>query len=133
MERGGFSAGVLAADCGDEVTTLWASSLDGRDLAVSGRILLTHLTRLYNTGDRFADRDGAYLLASGSAPYLMPRARAEVRLALAGPGTARVYALDTDGARRGEVPAVLRDGRLAFTCDVARDPAQATYLYEIVR
>ena len=133
VEKGAFAAGVLSADCGDQVATIWASSLDGRDLLTSGRILLTHLTRLYNTGDRFADRDGTYLLASGASPYLMPRARAEVSLALADPGVARVYALDSDGSRRGEVPASVRDGRLVFTCDTARDAKQATYLYEIAR
>ena len=56
-----------------------------------------------------------------------------MRLKIAGPAAARVYALDSDGARRGEVPATVRDGELAFRCDTARDPAQATYLYEIVR
>ena len=133
VEKGVFTAGVLSADCGGQITTLWASALDGRDLVESDRILVTHLTRLYNTGDRFADRDGCYLLANGTAPYLMPHARAEVALVWTGSGSVRVYALDSDGARRGEVPASIRDGRLAFTCDTARDARQATYLYEIVR
>jgi len=133
VEKGTFTAGVLSADCGDQITTLWASSLDGRDLASSGRILVSHLTRLYNTGDRFADRDGAYLLASGTPPNLMPKAHAEVSLSLSDPNAVRVFALDSDGSRRGEVPAVVRDGRLVFACDTARDPAQATYLYEVVR
>ena len=134
VEKGAFVAGVLSADCGDQVTTLWASSLDGRGLATSSRILLTHLTRLYNTGDRFADRDGCWLLASGGAPQLMPRARAKVGLRLDGSARVRVFALDSDGSRRGEVPAARgADGALSFVCDTARDPAQATYLYELVR
>ena len=96
-------------------------------------MLLTHLTRLYNSGDRFADRDGRYLLANGAPPYLMPRATARVRLAVADPGAVTVYALETDGSRRGVVPAAVEDGALVFTCDTARDAAQATYLYELVR
>ncbi len=133
VESGAFTAGPLRADCGNQITTLWASTLDGRPLETSGRILLTHLTRLYNTGDSFADRDGCYLLANGKPPYLMPRARAQVRLAVADPQGVKVFALDTDGARRGEIPATVQDGALVFTCDTARDAEQATYLYELVR
>lgn len=133
VEEGAFAAGPLAADCGRVRTTLWVSALDGRALAVSGRMLLTHLTRLYNSGDRFADRDGRYLLENGAPPYLMPRATARVRLAVADPGAVTVYALETDGSRRGVVPAAVEDGALVFTCDTARDAAQATYLYELVR
>ena len=133
VEKGTFTAGSMTADCGDQITTLWASTLDGKDVASSGRILLTHLTRLYNMGDRFADRDGRYLLANGKPPYVMPRAQARVRLVLERPDQVKVYALDTDGSRRGAVPTTVRDGALVFTCDTARDPAQATYLYEVVR
>lgn len=133
VEKGVFSAGPLAADCGNQITTLWASSMDGKDLASSSRILLTHLTRLYNSGDRFADRDGRYLLANGTTPYMMPRAQAKVTLALVRPENTKVYALDTDGSRRGEVAATVENGKLAFACDTARDATQATYLYEIVR
>ena len=133
VERGNFTAGPVTADCGEQITTLWASSLDGKDVASSGRILLTHLTRLYNSEDRFADRDGRYLLANGLPPYVMPRAQAHVSLALERPEQMKVYALETDGSRRGVVPATVRAGALVFTCDTARDPTQATYLYEIVR
>ncbi len=133
VDSGAFRAGPLSADCGNQTTTLWASSLDGDETAASRRILLTHLTQLYNTGDSFADRDGRYLLESGRLPYLMPRAKARVWLAVRNPGEMRVYALDTDGRRRTVVPSVVRKGVLAFTCDTARDASNATYLYEIVR
>ncbi len=133
VESGVFRAGPLAANCGREKTTIWVSSLDESPLGDSSRILLTHLTRLYNTGDRFADRDGRYLLQSGRPPYLMPRARARVWLKLNRPEEVSVYALDSDGTRRGLVPTSIRKGSLAFTCDTARDAANATYLYELIR
>ena len=50
------------------------------------------------------------------------------------PGDWRVWRLDTDGSRRGEVADVVRDGSgVCFTADTAGDPSNATILYEIVR
>ena len=133
VEKGAFTAGPLAADCGDQITTLWASSLDGKNLSKSSRILLTHLTRLYNTGDKFADRDGRYLLQSGRAPYLMPRATAKIRLMVEKPEQLKVYALDSMGARRGEVPVRVEKDQIVFTCETFRDASNATFLYELAR
>lgn len=133
VDSGAFRAGPLAANCGNQVTTLWVSALDERELAASDRILLTHLTRLYNTGDRFADRDGRYLLESGRLPYLMPRAKARVWMAVRNPSEITVYALETNGTRRSVVPSEVRKGFLVFTCDTARDAANATFLYELIR
>lgn len=133
VESGRMSGGPLTVDAGDEITALWASAMDGRDVRTSGRILLTHLTQLYNTGDRFADVNGAYMLEVGRPPYLMPRAQAKVALALDRPEEVVVHAIDTDGTRRFTVPASVVDGRLAFTCDTAHDPSQATFLYELTR
>ena len=45
----------------------------------------------------------------------------------------KVYALRSDGSRRGEVESVFKAGALRFTADTARDPSDATFLYEIVR
>ena len=131
VERGTFVAGPLEADVKDEITSLWASSMDGRPLASSGRILLTHLPRMYNTGDRFADRRGRYILKIGTLPYLVVRTCAEVKLAVDDPSRLKVFALDTDGTRRGEVASRVEGGKLVFACDTARDPENATYLYEI--
>ena len=39
-EGGRMQAGCLAADCGGVPATIWASSLDGKRLADSSRILL---------------------------------------------------------------------------------------------
>ena len=132
-ERGAFTAGALSADVGETITALWASAMDGRPLATSSRVLLTHLVNTYNTGDRFADRAGRYLLEIGNLPYLVTRARAMVTLAVERPEAVRVYALDTDGSRRGEVAVRVDGGKLAFVCDTARDPSNATYLYELAR
>ena len=130
-EQGTFAAGVLEADVRQEVTALWASAMDGKPLATSGRILLTHLPRMYNTGDRFADRNGKYIVKIGTLPYLVSRVSAEVKLAVENPSRLTVWALDTDGSRRAVVPSSVVGGKLVITCDTARDPSNATYLYEL--
>ena len=57
---------------------------------------------------------------------------ADVSLKVA-PGPWKAYALGTDGARRGEVPVSFAEGRLRLAARTARDPANATLLYELVR
>lgn len=113
-------------------TAVWASSLDGRPLAESRRILVSHLTDLCNEGQTFEDETRRVLLKWGRLPHLVRAGRAEVSLAI-GPGDFKVYALDTAGARVREVSHTMsEDGVLSFTADVAADPASATFLYEVV-
>ena len=112
--------------------TVWASSLDGRPLVESRRILVSHLTDLCNEGQTFEDSTFRVLLKWGHLPHLVRAGRAEISLAL-GPADFTVYALDTAGRRVREVPHTrdLAIGRISFTADVAADPAAATFLYEI--
>lgn len=131
--RGRIAAGAFEADVGDDPATVWASALDAQPLERSRRILVTHLTDVQNTGARFEDDDMKVLLAWGRRPHLMRAGRAEVSLAVEEGGRFRAYVLDVDGARRGEIPVAVRGGRLVLAADVARDPDQASFLYEIVR
>ena len=131
-EGGRMRAGCLAADCGGVPATIWASSLDGKPLADSSRILLTHLTDVQNTGATFEDDTMRVLLAWGDLPHLMRNGKAKVALSLSS-GSFTVFALDGDGSRRRKVPSVVKGGRLAFVADIGADPASATYMYEIVR
>lgn len=134
VRSGMIQAGVFSADIGPRVSpaTIWASSLDRKPLAQSGRILVTHLTDVQNSGARFADASMRVLLGWGGLPHLMRRGRADVSLAL-DDGSFAVYVLDADGARRNEIPASYQNGKLSFVADSARDPGVASYLYEIVR
>ena len=61
----------------------------------------------------------------------MRRGVAEVALTV-GPGAYFVYALSGDGERRFTVPSTKVGNTLRFTADIGADPAEATYLYEIV-
>ena len=132
VEGGRMRAGCLAVDCGDVPATVWASSLDGRPLADSSRILLTHLTDVQNTGTTYEDDTMCVLTAWGALPHLMRNGRAKVALALAS-GEFDVFALDGDGSRRRKVKSAFKNGRLAFVADVGECADAASYMYEITR
>jgi len=132
-EGGRHASGCLSATVSGAPAAVWASSLDGRPVASSSRLLLTHVTDVQDEGTVYADRAKTVLVKWGRLPHLMRAGRAEVALALSGGRPAKVYALAADGSRRAEVPSRASGGRLSFVADTARDPADATYLYEIVR
>ena len=118
--------------------TVSASSIDGRPLESSSRILVTHLTDASGEGARFANgrhtmildygRPGTALLRAGSAKIALALSGLE---ASGGTPPYRVYALDTSGRRDSEVPALVRKGRLMFTAEVK--PGSAHLYYEVVR
>ena len=111
---------------------VWATSVDGNPLAESGRILLTHLTDVQNTGVQWGDPDHRIVLKRGGLPMLARKGTAEVSLKVM-PGEWKLYALGTDGGRRYEVPTVFADGRIRVLAYTACDVANATFLYELVK
>lgn len=129
---GCMRAGCLAADCGDVPATVWASSLDGKPLVDSARILLTHLTDVQNSGTTFEDDTMCVLTAWGALPHLMRNGRAKVALSLK-VGDFDVFALDGDGTRGRKVKCAFKEGKLLFVADVKGDTEAASYIYEIIR
>ena len=131
-EDGRIMAGAVAALCEKAPTAVWATSLDALPLARSRRILVAHLTDLANAGDTYEDESRQVLLRWGRPPHLVRAGVAHLALAL-GQGSFKVYAIDTSGARVREVPCRMHKGRLRFDADVAADPSNATFLYEVIR
>jgi hypothetical protein len=130
--KGALAAGPIAFDVGNVAATVWASSLDGKPIAQSARILVTHLTDVQADGNIYADKAKTTLLKWGSYPPVVRNGSAAVTLALADPGAYEVWGLATTGKRLEKIPATVRDGKLAFTATVkAADGARM--LYEIVR
>jgi len=123
-------AGAVTVKIEKTDATVWVSSLDGKPIASSGRLLVTHLTDLQNSGARFGERARQTLLAWGALPHLVRAGSATVTLRLRGATRARVWALSTGGRRLAEVPAELRRGELVVRLDVA-GPEGARMLYEI--
>lgn len=130
-EGGTISAGPFKASIGTPAT-VWVSSLDGKDIAESSRLLVTHLTDLQNSGITYRDDSLTVLEKWGGLPYIMRNGRADISIALAD-GDWKVRRLDASGRAKGDVEAAFADGRLSFTAKTDFDPANATYLYELTR
>jgi hypothetical protein len=130
--EGPAAAGALDTQFNDAGGMVWATSVDGEPLSVSARIVVSHLTEILNAGMRFGDLDRTTLLEWGGLPLLVKRSTATVSLALYEPGAYTVYALATDGARLGQVPASIDAERLTFTADPAAFEGGCIY-YEVAR
>ncbi|MFB3903323.1 MAG: hypothetical protein ACE15E_07710 [Acidobacteriota bacterium] len=127
--NGGVKVFVEGSDA-----TVWVSSLDGKPIRQSRRLLVTHLTDLQNTDIRYAEPARQTLQDWGRLPYLVRTGKAVVSLRLESPGKYRVWALGTGGKRLTHLPVQIAAGVLTFTADVAGDPAAgARMMYEVAR
>jgi len=130
-ESGKIETRDFTAEISGSAATVWVSSLDGCDIVDSRRMLLSHLTDVQNTGAHFADSACTVVKDLGRIPYLMRDGEARVRIRTHGRRFV-VYALESDGSRRHVVPSVVDGDWLCFSCRIANDRIQATFLYEIL-
>lgn len=114
----------------DTDATVWVSSLDGKPIATSQRLLVTHLTDLQNSETRYGDRSRQVLLAWGHLPHLVHAGRAVVALRVANASRAKVYSLAVTGRRLGEVTATVGNGTLSIPLSVSVE-GKARMLYEV--
>ncbi len=125
------AAADFAIDGAGEGATIWISSLDGKPIQTSQRLLLTHLTDLQNTSVHYAERARQILLSWGKLPHLVRVGAATVTLHRADGPLPKVYALATNGRRTGEVP-VSRGAGGALVLDIStKGPDGARMLYEL--
>ena len=131
-KAGRLAAGPLAFDVGGVPATVWVSSLDGRPIARSGRLLLTHLTDVQGDGSEYSDVSRTVLLKWGAYPPVVRNGSAKVALSIAEPVSCEVWSLDMSGRRQERMPAAALDGKLSFTVSVKGADGARVY-YEIVR
>ena len=128
------TVGPLTAKLDGKVpAAVWVSALDDAPIASSKRLLLTHVADVQDEGTVYADGTKKVLLKWGRLPHLMRRSAAEVTVVFEDAKPCTVYALSSDGSRRGEVPVIQKGGKVSFVANTARDPAEATCYYEIIR
>jgi hypothetical protein len=110
-----------------------ASSMDGRKLDQSRRILLILATDARNSGMRFADAEERELAALGSLPVLMRTVRVDVQLRHAEPARLALYALRLDGERAEKIPMTSVDGSsVIFTLDTGALASGPTTFFELI-
>ena len=138
-ESGTVDAGSLSFSiCTNSVarravpTTLWVSSIDGKPVAESSRMLLTHITDVQGAGATFEDVTRTTLLDWGKG-CLVELGAAEVSLRVNEPGRCRVYALSANGARRFAVPCRVDGNALRFSVLTRGDDGKGVLQYEIAK
>jgi len=106
-----------------------ATSTDGRALGDSRRILLVAAARMQNTGQALGlDAKGfPNYTSTGKAPALIEALRGRVTFISSLAANLKVYALDVEGRRLGEVPATVKNGKLTFNLS----PKWGTLWFEI--
>lgn len=124
VEAGRLESGALTAEIAGAPAAVWASSLDGKSLAASKRLLVVHLTDAQGDGNVYADASRQILLKWGRG-CLVEKGTAEV--ALVHPGDLTVWTLDTTGRRVKELPVRRKGERILFDCSTA----DGTIYYEL--
>mgnify|MGYP003319919151 CR=1 FL=1 len=99
-----------------------------RPIATSGLLLVVRLGDVQSVGTEFADASCRKVLKWGK-DMCMEAGRSEISISRERPCV--VWALDMAGRRRGQVATTFIDGVLRFVADVAADPTQASFAYEL--
>lgn len=118
------------------------SALDGRDIAGSARLLVTHLTDALGKGATYMDDAAHVMLSEGVvekdavgetiSPIVLRKGTAELVLKVDGPDRFAAYALESDGRRAATVPVSVRDRHLVLNLSVEQSFG-GCMLYELVR
>ena len=104
-------------------------SLDGKPLEESRRMVLFHFGNSVENNVVQSDRGGMTLIEKkGTFPLLMHNISAKVSLKLKGKAPVKVYALNFDGSRQGEVK--VKDNTFTASASLFKD---AVVAYEIIR
>ncbi len=110
--------------------TVWVSSVDGKPIKSSERMILTHLTDLQNTGATFAESARQTLLTWGRTPHLVLDGEATVTIATSRAREMKVWALTTSGRRQERIKTRTKAGSLMFSVAV-RGKQGARLIYEV--
>ena len=125
-----LTAGGLSIANSDTFSSVSASSMDGKPVADSSRVLIFHLTNVYNTDTAFSNDKMNMLYKMGKLPYLAKTGSVDVTLKNSNPGL-KLYAVASDGKRIGVVPATYADGAYRFKAAITSGDQHATMIYEL--
>jgi len=109
----------LSVECSNPFAAVMATSLDGKPIGQSRRLLLTAVARAENTGQAYY-RNHSSVPERGRLPVLAEPIRGTVALPV--PGQATVYPLDETGKRKEPLAATIKQGTLSLQLDAAHSP-----------
>lgn len=125
-EIGNIELSALRLSCRTDFATIALSSLSDQPITRSGRLLLTAVGRVENSGTRY-DLFHRRLVNTGRAPILCQPIVATVGIGTQN-AALKVYPVRPDGSRGEALPTTYRDGVLSF--DIG--PQANSIYYELV-
>lgn len=131
-EGDAIKCGPLRIDIEGAKAAVFVSSLDGKPVAESGRLLVAHVTDVQNTGLRYSAPDRQVLESWGTLPHLVQRGQANLTLTRKLPGKVEAWRLDTTGKRVAPLAAKLTGTELGLPLSVLGPDGKATIYYEVV-
>ncbi len=131
-EGDAISCGPLRIQAEDANATVYVSSLDGKPVAESGRLLVAHITDLQNTGIRYGSSERKLLEDWGTLPHLVKNGSALLTLRRKVSGKVEAWRLDTSGKRREPLAATLKSTDLTLPLSTLGGDGKATIYYEVV-
>jgi hypothetical protein len=126
-----LDAGSLTAAVMDGRAAVWASSLDGKPLAQSTRLLLCHVTDVENTNMRYGAPDRRVLEEWGGLPHLVRRGAATVTLHRKPGERLEAWRLDTAGNRVAPLPVEAKGDDYILQLGTKAPDGRATLYYEV--
>lgn len=121
-----FTLATSTEDCCAALT-----SVDGKPLAESRRMVFLWITRESNTG-MITSGDGKTLVKKGGYPALWKLGKVAFKAKVSDPGAFKMYLLDYSGARLEGVPVSVCDGELVCSLDTAKLAHSPTPFFELV-
>jgi len=116
---------------GDVPALVSVSSMDGRALDSSQRMLVIFATDAINTGMTFADTDRTKLLALGTVPPQIRPGKVSIELESVHAASVRAYALDLTGKRGAELSIERLARSVRITLDNRQGPQGPTTYFEL--
>ena len=116
---GKIELGSVTMECTTEFAAVLVTSLDGKPIGQSRRLLLTAVARAENTGQAYT-RNHTSVPERGREPVLVEPVAARITVRV--PGKATVHTLDPTGKRKATLPATFAQGTLDIRLDQAHSP-----------
>ncbi|MBI4978024.1 MAG: hypothetical protein HZC28_11105 [Spirochaetes bacterium] len=129
-DKQSVSGDVLSVTSEEGFCVASASSMDGKKLTDSRRILVLHITDARNTKMRFANKKMTLLADNGSLPRLIAYVRASLSLKLSTPDVT-VFGCDHTGRRIAPVAVRKTADGISFTAETIQGGKAKYMVYDI--
>jgi hypothetical protein len=122
---------VMSVSGNTTFSTIFASSVDGKDLKNSNRILILHLTDIKNTKTKFFDKQHSQLGHIGVLPHLVRKGKANITMNVQETKMPILWAIDVTGKRLEKIKIEKTPKGFSFEINTA-SKEQSRMAYELI-